>query len=209
MYATPAPIHTLRESVPEILEEIVAKAMHKDPVKRYSNGKELAAVLTRAFQELKNEDDEINKQERFEELRALSFFHDFSHAEIWEVLRASDWRTYAPGQEIVREGELDDRFYIIVNGEVQVRRGGSRVGALRKGDCFGETSYVSDARRTATIKAKDHVTLLRVSSTLLEQVSTACQLHFTKTFLRSLIERLQSAEKARATAALVAETGAA
>ena len=128
-------------------------------------------------------------------MRQLSFFHDFSHAEIWEVLRASDWRTYTPGQEIVREGELDDRFYIIVNGKVQVNRAGVSVGGLSKGDCFGEASYVSEARRTATIKASDEVTLLRVSSTLLEQVSTACQLHFTKTFLRALIERLQRTAK--------------
>jgi CRP-like cAMP-binding protein len=97
----------------------------------------------------------------------------------------------------VREGELDDRFYIIVKGNVQVHRSGAAVGELNKGDCFGEASYVTEARRTATIKARDNVTLLRVSSTLLEQVSTACQLHFTKTFLRSLIERLQRAEKAR------------
>ena len=118
VYATPPPIHTLRDNVPEILEEIVAKCLQKDPQERYKNGKELAAVLTRAFQELRNDDDQINRQEQFEELRQLSFFHDFSHAEIWEVLRASDWRSYQPGQEIVREGELDDRFYIIVQGQV-------------------------------------------------------------------------------------------
>ncbi|MEO1576392.1 MAG: cyclic nucleotide-binding domain-containing protein, partial [Pseudomonadota bacterium] len=195
VYATPPPIHTVRDNVPEILEEIVAKCLQKTPEDRYQNGKELAAVLTRAFQELRNDDDQINRQEQFEELRQLSFFHDFSHAEIWEVLRASDWRTYQPGQEIVREGELDDRFYIIVQGNVAVHRSGVSVGRLAKGDCFGEASYVMKARRTATIKARDEVTLLRVSSTLLEQVSTACQLHFTKTFLRSLIERLQRTAK--------------
>ncbi|NNF17500.1 MAG: protein kinase [Gammaproteobacteria bacterium] len=199
VYATPAPMHTMRPEIPEILEEIVAKCMHKDPAKRYANGKELAAALTRAFQELKDDEDEINKQERFEQLRQLSFFHDFSHAEIWEVLRASDWRSYKPGEEIVREGELDDRFYIIVSGTVNVVQAGSIVGALHKGDCFGETSYVSEARRTATISAHNHVTLMRVSSTLLEQVSTACQLHFTKTFLRALIERLQRAARHEAT----------
>ncbi|MFK7886671.1 MAG: protein kinase [Gammaproteobacteria bacterium] len=209
VYATPPPIHTLRDAVPEILEEIVAKSMQKEPDQRYKNGKELAAVLTRAFQELKNEDDQINRQERFEELRQLSFFHDFSHAEIWEVLRASDWRTYTPGQEIVREGELDDRFYIIVSGKVQVNRSGAAVGGLSKGDCFGEASYVADARRTATIKANDEVTLLRVSSTLLEQVSTACQLHFTKTFLRSLIERLQRTAKTQSQNRLTVQRGAA
>ena len=115
------------------------------------------------------------------------------------MLRASDWRSYAAGQEIVREGELDDRFYIIVSGQVDVQQNGNIVGSLHKGDCFGETSYVTAARRTASISAHDQVTLLRVSSTLLEQVSTACQLHFTKTFLRALIERLQRAARQEAT----------
>ncbi|MEM6639302.1 MAG: serine/threonine-protein kinase [Pseudomonadota bacterium] len=207
VYATPQPIHTVRDNVPEILEEIVAKCLQKDPADRYQNGKELASVLTRAFQELRNADDQINRQEQFEELRQLSFFHDFSHGEIWEVLRASDWRTYKGGEEIVREGELDDRFYIIVQGSVYVHRAGESLGRLSKGDCFGEASYVMKARRTATIKARDDVTLLRVSSALLEQVSTACQLHFTKTFLRSLIERLQRNDK-RATA-IAAQRGAA
>jgi hypothetical protein len=32
---------------------------------------------------------------------------------------------------------------------------------------------------------------VRVSSTLLEQASSSCQLRFNKVFLRSLIERLQ------------------
>ena len=48
-------------------------------------------------------------------LRRLKFFHEFSHAEIWEVLRASSWQDYAAGEEIVKEGEMDDRFYILVS----------------------------------------------------------------------------------------------
>jgi CRP-like cAMP-binding protein len=62
---------------------------------------------------------------------------------------------------------------------------------MHVGNCFGETSYVRGARRTATISARSDVTLIRVSSTLLEQASAACQLRFNKVFLRSLIERLQ------------------
>ncbi|NNF67234.1 MAG: protein kinase [Gammaproteobacteria bacterium] len=202
VYTTPVPMHTHRPGLSEILEEVVAKAMDKDPEKRYKNGLDFAADLTRAFQQLQQQEDQIDQQQRFDQLRKLSFFHDFSHGEIWEVLRASDWHTYAPGQEIVREGEMDDRFYIIVDGNVVVQRGTAAVGGLQMGDCFGETSYVQDARRTATIKADRSVTLLRVSSTLLEQVSAACQLRFTKMFLRSLIHRLQRADAAhRATQA--------
>jgi hypothetical protein len=36
---------------------------------------------------------------------------------------------------------------------------------------------------------------MKVSSTLLEQVSAECQLRFNQVFLRSMIGRLQSAER--------------
>jgi hypothetical protein len=42
--------------------------------------------------------------------------------------------------------------------------------------------------------AGEDVTILRVSSTLLEQASSACQLRFNKVFLKALISRLQNGE---------------
>jgi eukaryotic-like serine/threonine-protein kinase len=191
VYATPPPIHTLRSEIPEELEAVVVTALQKEPDKRYPNGLEFAGALTRLYQTLRNQYDRIDQQEQFDLLRRLRFFHDFSHSEIWELLRASEWCTYQDGDEIIREGELDDRFYIIVAGSVSVQSGRRQIGMLSDGDCFGETSYVRGARRTATISATGAVTLVRVSSTLLEQASSSCQLRFNKVFLRSLIERLQ------------------
>jgi CRP-like cAMP-binding protein len=109
-------------------------------------------------------------------------------------MRASTWRDYAPGEHIVREGEIDDRFYILVSGECSVERTGTNVGKIETGDCFGETGYVKGARRTASIRAASPVTVLKVSATLLEQVSAACQLRFNRMFLKTLITRLQNAE---------------
>jgi serine/threonine protein kinase len=191
VYATPPPIHTLRDEISEELEELVSVSLRKDPEDRFSNGLELAGELTQVFQTLRNQNERIDKQERFDRLRKLQFFHDFSHSEIWEILRASEWRSYEVGDEIIREGEMDDRFYIIVEGEVVVQSGRREIGTMSIGNCFGEASYVRGARRAATISAKAPVTLIRVSSTLLEQSSSACQLRFNKVFLRSLIERLQ------------------
>jgi CRP-like cAMP-binding protein len=94
----------------------------------------------------------------------------------------------------VKEGEMDDRFYIIVAGNCAMERLGERIGRLSSGECFGETSYVEGAKRTSTILAADEVTVLKVSSTLLEQVSASCQLRFNRVFLRSLIGRLQTNE---------------
>jgi serine/threonine protein kinase len=192
VYATPQPIHALRKEIPEVLEDAAAKALQKDPAKRYRNGLELAADLTRVHQTLREGSSKLDKQEQFSILRTLKFFHDFSQAEILEVLRASTWQDYEQGEEIVKEGEMDDRFYVIVSGSVAVMRNTKSVGQLEAGDCFGETSYVRGAKRLASIRALAPVTLMKVSSTLLEQSSAACQLRFNKVFLRSLISRLQS-----------------
>jgi CRP-like cAMP-binding protein len=112
-----------------------------------------------------------------------------------EVLRASQWQDYTASDEIVKEGEMDDRFYVIVSGTVSVERSGRSVGQLDAGECFGETSYVRGAKRLATIRGVTDVTLMKVSSTLLEQASAACQLRFNKVFLRGLISRLQNHER--------------
>ncbi len=192
VYATPPPIHTLRADIPEALEQVVAVAMQKDPQRRYKTGQEFAAELTRVHAQLRAESNKIDRHEQFAMLRRLKFFHEFSHAEIWEVLRASQWQDYEPNEEIVKEGEIDDRFYVIVDGDVAVERLGREIGRLEAGDCFGETSFVRGAKRQATIKAVNGVTVMKVSSTLLEQVSASCQLRFNKVFLRSLIGRLQN-----------------
>lgn len=194
VYATPAPIHTLRKEIPEELETVVSTAMQKLPERRYRSGLDFAAELTRVHQQLRQRYARIDQQEQFGVLRRLKFFHDFSHSEIWEVLRASQWQDYLEGEEIVKEGEMDDRFYIVVSGDCMVERHGARLNGLDTGDCFGETSYVQGAKRTATVRAAGSVTVLKVSSTLLEQVSASCQLRFNRVFLRSLISRLQNAE---------------
>ena len=196
VYATPPPLHTLRDGIPDELEQVVMAVLAKAPLARI-NGAELAARLTRVYQQLRQEYAKVDNQEHFDQLRRLRFFHDFSGPEIWELLRASEWREYAGSDEIVREGELDDRFYVIAGGSVRVEMNGQVVGVLGDGDCFGESSYVGGVKRNSTIRAEEPVTVLSVSATLLEQVSTECQLRFNKVFLRSLIRRLQGSNGTR------------
>ncbi|MCH5372990.1 MAG: serine/threonine-protein kinase, partial [Planctomycetes bacterium] len=151
VYATPPPIHTSRDDLPEELEHVVMTTMQKDPGKRLPTGNAMAAELTRVYKDLRQKYDSLDNQEHFDLLRTLTFFHEFSHAEIWEVLRASVWTEYRDGEDIVLEGEIDDRFYIIVSGNVRVRANGNIVGSLSNGECFGETSYVRGAKRQASI----------------------------------------------------------
>jgi serine/threonine protein kinase len=191
VYATPPPIHRVRQDVSEELEGVVVTALQKDPVKRQRTGLELAAELARVHHRLRQSNVRFDLQEQFGVLRRLKFFQEFSHTEVSEVLHASAWQQYAAGEQIIREGELDDRFYILVAGRCAVMRRGELIAMLETGDCFGEASYVPGAKRTATVRAVDAVTVLKVSATQLEQVSVSCQLRFNRVFLRSLIGRLQ------------------
>jgi eukaryotic-like serine/threonine-protein kinase len=192
--ANPAPAAQLRPGFPVELEGVLATALRKDPERRHATGAEFAAALGKVHAHLRAGSDKLEGQERFALLRKLSFFHEFSTAEIWEVLRAAGWNQFATGDEIVREGATDDRFYVIVSGSCTVQRNGRVIGRLDTGSCFGETSFVRGARRQASILAETPATILQVSSTLLEQASQACQLRFNRVFLRSLIARLQGSE---------------
>src|SRR5690606_17880853 len=99
VYATPPPIHTLRTDISEELENVVMQALRKEADQRFPNGLELAGALTHVYQTLRSRSERIDKQAQFDQLRKLRFFHDFSHSEIWEILRASEWREYRDGDE--------------------------------------------------------------------------------------------------------------
>jgi len=189
--SVPEPLRAVRADIPEELEAIVARALQKDPDQRHRNGAEFAAELTRVHQKLRSVQPAFDDEERFAVLRRLRFFHDFSHAEIREVMRAACWTECQAGEPVLRAGDTDDRFYVVVSGRVLVRRDADTVGQVDTGGCFGEAAFAEGARRDTAITADSPVTLLRITATLLEQTSIACQLRFNKVFLRELIERLQ------------------
>src|SRR5690348_14550723 len=154
IYATPPPLHRLRPDVPSVLEDVATKAIDKDPTKRYQSGVEFATALSHAVRKLDELAQEMAEQERFSMLRRLPFFKDFSYPEIYEILQAGRWLSFASGQHIVAEGEMDDCFLVIVAGQTEVRRKGKVAGTLGEGDCFGEAAVMGGTKSTSTISAQ-------------------------------------------------------
>ncbi len=193
--ATPEPLREVRPEIPQELEAVVNRALEKEPGNRYRSGAEFAADLTRVHQKLRSAQSDIDDEERFAVLRRLRFFHDFSHAEIREVMKAGCWMDCQPGEAVLRPGDTDDRLYVVVSGCARVSRFGELAGRVETGGCFGEAAFSEGARRDTMIEAEGPLTLLKVTATLLEQASISCQLRFHKVFLRELIGRLQRGRK--------------
>jgi eukaryotic-like serine/threonine-protein kinase len=183
-------LSTHRTDVPEILEKIIYHALQKNPEKRYKMGLNFAADLSLAFDYLEEPQQDVEAQEKFNTIEKLSFFCNFPESEIWEIIHACVWQSYQTGDQIIVEGDIDDSFYIITSGQVDVYKDGALIGNLKTGDCFGEMAYLSKAERTATIMAKGRVELMKVNATLIEQVSVECQLHFSRVFMQTLVKRL-------------------
>lgn len=186
----PPPMSNFRTDTPEVLEKIVRRTLEKNPARRYRMGLDIVADLSMAFTHLERPQEDIAITAKFDRVKRLEFFRGFPDAEIWEIIRASVWLEVDVESAVVVEGEVDESFFIIVSGDVNVSKSGQSIGQLHSGDCFGEMGYLSRIKRTATVKADGPVSLIKINATLIEQVSADCQLRFYKVFMKVLIERL-------------------
>ena len=67
------------------------------------------------------------------------------------IARLGEAVAVGDGQEVVREGEVSDGFFVITDGSASVRRDGKEVARLVPGDYFGELSLFDPAPRNATV----------------------------------------------------------
>ena len=183
---------TYRQDLPQQLEMVIKRALAKKTDLRYPTAMDLASDLVMAFKHQRHMvvAGDSDNQEKFRRLKQNIFFRDFFDSEIWEVIKASEWAEAQPAEVLVSEGEIDDSFYIIIKGKVDVIKGDRVLATLTEGDSFGEMAYFSKSQRTASIVAAEDVMLLKVNSTLIEKVSQNCQIRFMRVFLETLIGRL-------------------
>jgi CRP-like cAMP-binding protein len=183
--------------VPEALDRIVRKAMHKDARARYGSGDELAAALIEALRTGigRRRRESFGDADKFAALRAMQFFKRFSEPELWEVVRLGIWERVRAGTEIVREGEPGEFFCVLLEGEARVSKNRKLLTVLGPGECFGEMAYLSAERRErgATVTASKNARILRVRLADLEQASVSCRGHFDRAFIGILVERLNLA----------------
>ena len=184
----------LRTEIPAVLDAIVARAMHKDTRHRYPTWEAFAHDLARAFRnrQLTQEKDTFAESEKFDILRELPFFTDFSDVEIWEILRFSHWNNVPPEATVMRDGDRGDFFCFLAEGELKVIKNGRILNLLTAGECFGEMAVISKGSQTrgADVIALTAAKIVTVDGETLRQASVNCRMHFYQAFLEVLSTRL-------------------
>jgi CRP-like cAMP-binding protein len=93
-------------------------------------------------------------------LRRAPLFAELSRNELEALAKVTEDLEFDEGKVLAREGEIGQEFFVILEGDVGVERGGSEIGSLGPGDFFGEIALIwESARRTATVTAKSQVRL--------------------------------------------------
>jgi serine/threonine protein kinase len=196
----PEPPSRFREGISATIEDIVKQAISRDLNRRYASwddfGKDLAE-LWKTEHTPQQTKGEVSDTERFSLLKNLAFFKGFPENELWEVLKISKWRSFAPNSVLIKEGDVGDSFFILAQGNVKVTRGPRVLNVLGTGDCVGEMSYLAKRQgpRSATITTTSDCIVMKIPAADLNSATSSCRQLFDRKFLETLIERLETANQ--------------
>ena len=100
----------------------------------------------------------------------------FSHLSRRHLKRLADSareERYMEGASIVREGDIGDSFFVIVEGQARVVDGdGNTVNHLVPGDFFGEISLLDGGERTATVVSETPMRMFVLTRATFKKVLT-------------------------------------
>ena len=192
----PPPPSIFRPDIPAPVDQIVKKMLQKRLEARYQNWDELAQDLVRVFNNLQTPEQPVPDTEKFNTLRRLDFFHNFTDVDIWQVLHISNWHRIPASTTLIREGETGTSFFILASGEVKVTKSDRVLNVLKAGECFGEMAYLGrrQFKRSASVISNSEITVIEIKADALNAATETCRHHFTAAFLELLVLRLESAD---------------
>ena len=86
-------------------------------------------------------------------LKSVPLFEHCSRRDLGKIAAITEEVAVEDGKVLITEGDRGREFFVIISGEVEVRRRGRKVAALGPGTYFGEIALLSQQPRTATVTA--------------------------------------------------------
>jgi non-specific serine/threonine protein kinase len=191
----PPLVSQINSELPEQLDQVIRKALEKDLYSRYKNGADFAKDLSAVRYKILDDTSAPIDNTRYSILRKMPFFTEFEDVEIWEILRFSRWRKSDSNTLLMREGDSDQRFGIVIDGRVEVSVDGQRVSEVSYGEVFGELAYLDeqDHKHMYTAVTTTTTTYLELNPAALSLATDECQDAFRRRLVTIVARRLGSA----------------
>jgi CRP-like cAMP-binding protein len=100
---------------------------------------------------------------KIELIKRVPLFSKLSKTKLNEVASIADEIDLPKGKDLTREGERGREFFVLIEGEAEVRKGGRRVNTLGPGDFLGEISLITKVPRTATVTTSEPTRVLVIT----------------------------------------------
>lgn len=119
-----------------------------------------------------------------------------SNADFNALYEAGEEKVLAQGEKLIQEGDTDDTVYLILEGELEIRKsleGVLRVvGQLGPGRWVGEIAYIREIPRTSEVAAKKPAVVLALTRETIESLQPELRLTLLRQFADLADERLYS-----------------
>ncbi len=98
-------------------------------------------------------------------LKEVPLFSTFNKKQLKSVRKTAKDKEFDSGETIVREGDASNTgFYLILDGQVEVKQDGSTLSKLGSGQFFGEMAVLDEKPRSADVVATTDTKCLLLTS---------------------------------------------
>jgi CRP-like cAMP-binding protein len=106
---------------------------------------------------------QLHKDAKMHLLKQVPLFAKLDKKGLQDVAHIADELDLPAGKEMATEGDRGREFFVLLKGEAEVTKNGSRINTMKEGDFFGEIALISKMPRTATVTATTDVDVLVIT----------------------------------------------
>ena len=96
----------------------------------------------------------LHRNAKVDLIRRAPLFSNCSRKELDAIAAIADEIDLPKGKTLIREGERGREFFVLLEGQADVRKGKRSIRTMGAGDFFGEIALIANTPRTATVVAK-------------------------------------------------------
>lgn len=103
-------------------------------------------------------------------LKQAPLFEGLSRKQLAQIARLSDDLDVQAGTVLCKEGTRGREFFVIIDGEAHVTKGGRHIATIGPGGFFGEIALLENVERTATVTASASLRFFVISDRAFQAV---------------------------------------